>query len=492
MIVLNSQTIASMPDHVIVPAYDRKKLSPGIVHFGVGNFHRAHQAYFIDALLAKCNQPDWGIIGVELFSNERFEQRALDFATQNCLYTLTQSDPHGQFQTRVIGALLDYILAPNEPKRVLDILANPAIRLVTMTITEGGYPVDLANHLLRRDHPGIQSDISGQGDPQTVFGFLVRALARRKADKIRPFTIMSCDNLHHNGDVARAAVTGLAQAIDPKLARWINDKVSFPNTLVDRITPAITPERCQQINHTSGVADKIPIVTESYCQWVIEDQFCHDRPALESVGVQISQDVAQWEQAKVRILNAGHSTLAYPGLLLGYQTVAQAIADSQIAQFVNQFFQIYVLPQLDAPTQLDVNQYQQTIMDRFANPILEDQLIRIASDGAAKIPIFFGTTIHQAMEKSLPPDCLAFILAAWSRVLSGQDEQGRPFAILEPLLTPEDRQQLCVAPASTALQIPPLKTLQLTKQSAFVAAFSHYRTELAERGIRATLNKLMS
>jgi mannitol-1-phosphate/altronate dehydrogenase len=330
MTELNEGTLSRLPSKVATPPYDRTRLKRGIAHFGVGNFHRAHQAFYIDRCLALPNQQDWGIVGIGLSGGERGRKKADQFRSQDCLYSLTVAPAQGDTSVRVIGAQLDYLLAPEQPVEVLELLTDPALRIVTLTITEGGYHVDPESGVFVTDHPDVAHDLTGEGDPRTVFGFVTGALTRRSAAGTKPFTVVSCDNLRHNGEVARAAFVGFASAVDQELGAWIDSNVRFPNSLVDRITPSVSAKDAARLNAASGLADQIPLVAEDFSQWVIEDRFVDGRPALHEVGVQFSDEVKLWEQVKVRVLNAGHLTLTYPALLLGYHEVAEAMRDPQI------------------------------------------------------------------------------------------------------------------------------------------------------------------
>ena len=388
MTELNASTLSQLPPKVAAPPYDRSRLKRGIAHFGVGNFHRAHQAFYIDRCLALPGQEDWGIVGIGLCGGERGRQKAEQFRAQDCLYSLTIAPPKGEPGVRVIGAQLDYLLAPEQPDEVLALLTSPDLRIVTLTITEGGYHVDPQSDAFVTDHPDVAHDLGGNGAPRTVFGFVTEALARRRAAGIKPFTVVSCDNLRHNGEVARTAFVGFASARDPELGAWIESNVAFPNSLVDRITPSVSAEDAARLNAASGLDDRIPLVAEEFTQWVIEDRFTDGRPALEKVGVQLSDEVKLWEQVKVRVLNAGHLTLAYPALLLGYHEVAEAMRDPQVPVLLERFLDKVVLPLLEAPRDVDLVDYKNTVLERFSNEAMHDQLTRIASDSASKVPVY--------------------------------------------------------------------------------------------------------
>ncbi|MDT7766354.1 MAG: sorbose reductase [Mycobacterium sp.] len=491
MTELNESTLSQLPPKVAAPSYDRSRLKRGIAHFGVGNFHRAHQASYIDRCLALPGQENWGIVGIGLSGGERGRQKAEQFRAQDCLYSLTIAPPEGEPSVRVIGAQLDYLLAPEQPDEVLALLTSPQLRVVTLTITEGGYHVDPDSDTFVTEHPDVANDLAGNGAPRTVFGFVTEALARRRAVGIKPFTVVSCDNLRHNGEVARTAIVGFASARDPELGAWIDASVAFPNSLVDRITPSVTAEDAARLNAASGLDDRIPLVAEDFTQWVIEDRFVDGRPMLETAGVQFSDEVKLWEQVKVRVLNAGHLTVAYPALLLGYHEVAEAMRDPQVPVLLDRFLNKVVLPLLDAPRDVNLVDYKNTVLERFSNAAMHDQLTRIASDSASKVPVFFTTTLKEMLARGVDHRIPAFTLAAWSRVLHGQDDDGKTFETSEPRLDEEARRQLASGDPAEALRIEPLRASGVAEHADFVASFEGYRTALAEHGTRATLQAIL-
>ena len=491
MIELNEDTLSKLPSKIATPSYDRIRLKRGIAHFGVGNFHRAHQAFYIDRCLALPDQQDWGIVGIGLSGGERGRKKADQFRSQDCLYSLTVAPAKGNTSVRVIGAQLDYLLAPEQPAEVLRLLTDPALRIVTLTITEGGYHVDPESGVFVAAHPDVVHDLSGGGDPRTVFGFVTEALTRRRSAGTKPFTVVSCDNLRHNGEVARAAFVGFASALDQELGAWIDSKVMFPNSLVDRITPSVSADDAARLNAASGLADQIPLVAEDFSQWVIEDRFTDGRPALQEVGVEFSDEVRLWEQVKVRVLNAGHLTLTYPALLLGYREVAEAMRDSQVPVLLDRFLDKVVLPLLEAPREVNLVDYKNRVLDRFSNEAMHDQLTRIASDSASKVTVFLTTTLQQVLERGTDHRILAFILAAWSRVLQGKDDDDTAFEVTEPRLDETARRLLISGDPREALRIEPLQASGAAEHADVVATFDRYRKALAEQGAKATLTALL-
>ena len=491
MTELNQGTLATLPSSIATPAYDRTRLTRGIAHFGVGNFHRAHQAFYIDRCLALPDQQDWGIVGIGLSGGERGRTKADQFLSQDCLYSLTVAPAKGDTTVRIIGAQLDYLLAPEQAEEVLELLTDPALRIVTLTITEGGYHVDPGSGAFITEHPDVTHDLTGEGAPRTVFGFVTAALARRRSAGTKPFTVVSCDNLRHNGEVARAAFVGFAGALDQELGAWFDSNVTFPNSLVDRITPSVSAEDAARLNAASGLADQIPVVAEEFSQWVIEDRFADGRPALQEVGVQFSDEVKLWEQVKVRVLNAGHLTLTYPALLLGYHEVAEAMRDPQIPVLLERFLDKVVVPLLEAPRDVNLQDYKDTVIDRFSNEAMHDQLTRIASDSASKVTVFLTTTIQQVLARGSDHRIPAFILAAWSRVLQGKDDDGKSFDVTEPRLDETDRRLLISGDPREALRVESLLASGAAEHPDFVASFEHYRTALEKQGAKAMLKSVL-
>jgi mannitol-1-phosphate/altronate dehydrogenase len=492
MVALNEATLTDLPQRIERPAYDRSRLSAGIAHLSVGNFHRAHQAAYIDRCLALPGHEGWGICGIGVVANAAEQAKAQGFARQDGLYTLTLFPPRSAPTSRVIGAMVDSIFAPDDPAKALDRLADPAIRIVSMTITEGGYNIDEATGKFRLDAPGIVHDLANPQMPRTVFGYITTALARRRASGTPPFTVLSCDNLRHNGDVVRRALLSFADAADPELATWIADHATFPNGMVDRITPAVTPADVRRLNELTGIDDEVPIFAEEFSQWVVEDNFCNGRPALEQAGVQLTGDVKVYEQVKLRMLNASHSMLAYPGLLGGYRLVHEAMADPRIQWLLRTFLDRDVIPLLDPPPGMALDRYRDTVLERFSNPAINDQLPRIASDGGSKIPVFLADTIKACVDRGGDLSRLAFQLAAFTQYLAGVDDKGAKLTPQEPHLTAADLALARDADPAAPLRISTLKGLGLDGSSALVESYVGYRKAIAAQGALRTLESLAS
>jgi mannitol 2-dehydrogenase len=487
MIALRATSLPGLPGPVQRPGYDRSRVRAGIVHFSVGNFHRAHQAVYIEHCLALPGQESWGICGVGLIDSPAERAKAKGMTEQDGLYTLSLFPPKGEPSSSVVGAIVEYLFAPGDPAAVLARLRDPAIRIVSMTITEGGYNLDEATGAFRLDTPDIVHDLAHPEAPRTVFGYIVTALARRRADGLPAFTVLSCDNLRHNGDIVRRGVLAFARARDPELAAWIEANVTFPSCMVDRITPAVGPTDVARLNTLTGIDDQVPIFAEGFIQWVVEDRFCAGRPALERVGVQFTGDVAAYEQIKLRMLNATHTMLSYPGLLAGYRLVHEAMADPHILAYLRAFLDRDVIPLLTAPPGMALPAYRDAVLERFANPAVADQLLRITSDGGSKIPVFLADTLRGALATGADHRRLAFLLAAFTHYLAGVDDKGAAYEPIEPHLTAADRALAADPDPKAALRISTFKGLELEGSPAFVASFLRYRAQIAEQGTLATL-----
>ncbi|WP_221930885.1 mannitol dehydrogenase family protein [Telmatospirillum sp. J64-1] len=424
---LNAALLPSLPAEVQRPLYDRDALETGIVHIGLGAFHRAHQAVYTEDALNRAFGP-WGICGVSLRSPETRDALAL----QDGLYTVVSRGADGE-RLRVVGAVTECLVAPEAPDTVLERLARPAVRIVTITVTEKGYCHEPATGSLDERHPDILHDLAHPDRPRTLPGFLVEALDRRRKAGLDPFTVLSCDNLPGNGDVVRKVLHRFAEIRDPALARWIGERLACPNSMVDRIVPATTPEDRSAVSRRLGVSDAWPVVTEAFSQWVVEDHFPTGRPAWEKEGVQMVRDVRPFEMMKLRLLNASHSCIAYLGSLAGYETVARTIADPAFAGFIRKLMDQEVTPTLDLPEGFDVAAYKDALLERFANPALKHRTLQIAMDGSQKLPQRLLGTIAERLQAGAPIDRLALGVAAWMRFVTGRDEQGAPIEIRDPL-----------------------------------------------------------
>ena len=408
---LNQTNISKIGAHVPVPTYGSKQLKTGIVHIGVGGFHRSHQAYYIHQLLQKHDVTDWAICGVGLREADRTMASVLE--EQDCLYTLVTQHPDGKVESEVIGAITEYLLAVENPQAVIDKMAHPDTKIVSLTITEGGYNFNPTTGDFIFENPDIQHDLAYPDNPKTVYGYLTAALRKRRAGGSSPFTILSCDNIQHNGDMTRKMVLAFAKKQNIPLADWIEEEVGFPNAMVDRITPVTTPEVTDYLENTHGVKDQWCVVCEPFIQWVIEDRFSNGQPPLENVGVQFVPDVTPYEKMKIRLLNAGHSVLGITGAIHGHPTIDTCMKDVVFATFVRHFMDKEATPILGAIEGVDIEKYKDTLLERFANPNIKDSVNRICSESSAKLPKFLIPTLRENLENGGSIKYATFIVAAW-------------------------------------------------------------------------------
>ena len=437
----------SLAESPLAPDYDRSAMSTGIVHIGVGGFHRAHEAACLDSLMrrragsaapeAACL--DWGICGVGLLPGDTRMRDAL--AGQGHLYTLVRKHPGGLRDPAVIGSIHDYLFAPDDPEAVLSLLSAPSTRIVSLTITEGGYNVDDTTGEFHVFSPGAVHDAEHPGEPTTAFGYIVEALRRRREAGTVPFTVLSCDNLPGNGKVARTAVVSQAAMSDPELADWIDGNVAFPSCMVDRITPQTTQTDIAELRRGLGVEDAWPVVCEPFSQWVLEDDFPAGRPPLEEVGVQMVDDVAPYELMKLRLLNASHQGLGHWGRLLGMTYGHEAAGDADVAAWVRAFLEREALPRLLPVPGIDLAEYVDTLFERFTNASIADTLERLAFFGPSGMPKFVLPTVRDNLAAGGPIRLGAALCAAWSLGVLGTDENGRPIPRVDDLRPLAERQE---------------------------------------------------
>jgi fructuronate reductase len=411
---LSDRSLALLPAGVARPAYDRSNIVPGIVHLGVGAFHRAHQAAYIDECLA-AGETDWGIVGASLQSPATHDA----LAPQDGLYTLAARGNDGE-RLSVIGSISSVLVAPRDPAALLDALCNPRTRIVTLTITEKAYLRDAAGNL-DAANPAIVADLAAPGTPRTAHGFLVEALARRRAAGSEPFTVVSCDNLPSNGATLHRLLVAFAALRDPGLAHHVAEEVACPSTMVDRIVPATTDADRAGITEKLGVEDAWPVVTEPFRQWVVEDVFPAGRPSWERSGVTMVRDVGPFEEMKLRLLNGSHSSMAYLGLLSGHETVSSAFADPAINGFVQSLW-AEAIPTLPGNAGLDPQRYTSELASRYANTALVHRTAQIANDGSQKLPQRIVAAALDRLRAGAPAGHLALAIAAWIRAAEARGE----------------------------------------------------------------------
>lgn len=435
---LSASTLALLSDTIKRPNYDRGDVKIGIVHLGLGGFHRAHQAAYTDACLEK-GDLKWGILGASL----RSPQTRDALAPQDGLYTLVARSSEVT-DYRIIGSVIKVMVAPENPLALVEAMAHPDVKIVSLTITEKGYCIDPSTGTLDEAHPDIRHDLAYLDQPVSAPGFIVAALKQRRERGLKPFTVMSCDNLNANGEKLRALIMAMALKVDPVLADFIGAQVAFPSTMVDRIVPHTVDEDRAAVSEVLGLKDAWPIVTEGFSQWVIEDHFPEGRPNWHEVGAELVHDVTPYETMKLRLLNGAHSMLALLGGIAGHATVADAMADHALANFVEAFMVEDVSPVLSVPAGADLPSYRKALLQRFRNPALKHRLVQIASDSSQKIPQRFLTTSRDRLSRGLPLGRLAFGIAAFVHYASGFDRQGQPIELRDPMAS-EMKERLILA-----------------------------------------------
>ena len=421
-------TLDDLPDEVGRPSHARASLSPGIVHFGPGNFHRAHQQIYLDRLMSAGRDHDWGVIGASVMPGDAALRDAL--LEQDLLGTVVEQSAERSV-ARVTGAMIDY-LPVGDHEAILAALVDPTIRIVSMTVTEGGYFVDADTGRFDANAAAIREDAAHPDAPKTVFGLIVRALGARRDAGIAAFTVMSCDNLPHNGVVAREAVVGLARQVDPALADWIEQNASFPNGMVDRIAPATGDRERRLVREEHGVADAVPVFCEDFIQWVLEDDFAAGRPALETVGVEFVDDVSPYEMMKIRILNGGHALIAYPAGLLDIEFADEAMANPLIRGFLETVEREEIMTVVPPVPGTDLGDYFERVSIRFANPKIGDTVRRLCFDGFNRQPKFIVPSVRDRLRDGASVDGLALASALWCRYCFGETESGTMIRANDP------------------------------------------------------------
>jgi mannitol 2-dehydrogenase len=431
MIRLNDASIASVRTGVATPKYDRSKVTTGIVHLGVGGFHRSHMAMALDDLMNQGEALDWGICGVGLMEFDRKMKDALQ--GQDCLYTLTLKHSDGRRESRIVGSINEYLFAPDDVETVLERLSQPSTKIVSLTITEGGYNFDRVTGEFDPESPAVAADLLPGSVPATAFGLVIEGLRRRRDRGIPPFTVLSCDNIQGNGDIAKKMFLAFAQLKDAVLANWIDENVAFPNSMVDRITPVTSAEDITEAAATIGLEDAWPVVAEPFFQWVIEDQFTLGRPNFDEVGAQFVGDVEPYELMKLRLLNASHQGLTYFGYLSGYRFAHEAVGDPAIAGFLMKYMDNEATPTLKPVPGIDLAAYKHMLIERFSNPEVRDTLARLCAESSDRIPKWLVPVIREQLATGGDVTRSAAIVASWARYAEGVDEQGNDIVVVDPL-----------------------------------------------------------
>jgi mannitol 2-dehydrogenase len=473
--------------NVELPAYDRSKLTPGIVHIGLGNFHRAHMAVYLDDLFAMGLGHDWAILGAGVREGDARMREALK--AQDCLSTVIELDPKGK-SARRIGSMIDFLPVEPDNGALIAAMSDPAIRIVSLTVTEGGYFINPSTGAFDPTHPEIVADAANPH--RTAFGAIIAALKARKAAGVPPFTVMSCDNLPGNGHVTQNAVVGLARLSDPKLADWITETVAFPNGMVDRITPATGPrERAMAAGFGLG-DDPVPVTCEPFRQWVLEDTFTSGRPAFEKVGVTLTPHVHNFEMMKIRILNGGHATIAYPGGLMDIEFVHEAMANPLIRGLLDKVETNEIIPYIPPVPDTNLGEYYRLIVERFSNPEVADTERRLCLDGSNRQPKFIVPGVRDALAAGGSVEGLALVSAMWCRYCYGETDSCTPIA-------PNDPDWDALVARSKAAKARPAAWLEMTTvygdlghDPRFASAFERQLNRLWQVGTKQTLTEYLA
>jgi len=484
---LSIANLDQITDEVSKPSYSRQDLSPGIMHVGVGNFHRAHQSIYLHSLFEMGLDRDWAIIGAGVTKYDVPMREKL--APQDWLTTVVELDPE-QLTATITGAMIDFIEI--NPQSIIDAMAKPEIRIVSLTVTEGGYYVDAETGGFDQSHADIETDASNPESPKTVFGIIIAALRKRKENGVAPFTVMTCDNLPENGKVAEHAVHGLANIMDAEFKTWIAENVAFPNSMVDCITPATTEREIGIVKDKFGIDDSAPVVSEPFHQWVLEDNFPNGRPALEKVGVEFVDDVAPYELMKLRILNGGHASIAYLAGLLDIHYVHDAMNNPIVASYLDKLEYDEIIPTLEEIPGVSFDQYYKKIVERFSNEAVGDTIPRLCFDGLNRQPKFILPVIEARLEKNQSIDGLALECALWCRYCYGTTDSGAE-------IPPNDDQWDRLKKQSMLAKDDPVKWLELTdvygplsRDESFRQAFATALASIWDNGTVAAIEQYLS
>jgi fructuronate reductase len=483
---LSSATLAQLPQQVRKPQHDMAQLQTGIVHLGVGAFHRAHQAVYTDDVI-QSGDWRWGIVGASLRAADTRDA----LRPQDWLYTVAEADQSGE-RLRIIGSLKDVVVAPESPAALISAMCQPSVKIVSMTVTEKGYCHDPATGELNESHPDVQHDLANAATPRSAPGFIARAIELRRKGNLAPFTVLCCDNLPANGHTVRKVVSRLGALQNPDLGKHIKNEIAFPSTMVDRIVPATTDQDRTRIAAALGVQDDWPVMTEGFTQWVVEDHFLSGRPDWAATFV---SDVAPFETMKLRLLNGSHSCIAYLGYLAGYETVASAMQDKDLARFVRRLMDEEAAPTLKVPSGTEVEGYKTALINRFHNPALRHRTWQIAMDGSQKLPQRLLGTARDRLKSGASIDCVALGVAAWMRYVTGVDEKGQPIDVRDPLRDELRRRAdsaglVASQLAPALLGIEKIFGTDLAANHKFVGAVTSALDHLITHGASNTLKKM--
>lgn len=474
------------------PGYDRKTVKPGILHIGVGNFHRAHEEALIDALMEKDpSQKEWAISGAMLLPGDKALYEALK--DQDGVYTLTECGRDGKDAVKRIDSLVELNWAGENPEAILNKMADPDIRIISMTITEGGYNIDRTSGEFDLKNPQVAADIADAENPKTAFGYVAEGLRRRRDADAGPVTILTCDNLQHNGDTAKKAFMTFMKAQDPELARWAEKNVTFPNSMVDRITPATRTEDRERLNKKNGTNDKAPVFCEDFIQWVIEDKFANGRPKWEEAGVEMTDDVKAYENMKLSLLNAAHSLLSYPAFLAGFRKVDEAMRDESIRKFTRQYMDLDATPYVPAPGKTNLDEYKTTLIERFSNPSVSDQVARLCMDGLSKFPVYVVPVLAKMIRDGKDLSRMAYLFAAYRKYLKDRtDDKGEKFETAEPWMTEADQKLINSSDPLDFLKLDAFAEARPQDSAEFKKLYLSMVKNIDENGAMKTLEDMLA
>lgn len=482
---LNARMLKYWSGRLPVPAYDRRLVTPGVVHVGVGGFHRAHQAMYHDWLMNKRAALDWGICGVGVLPEDLRTKQALD--AQDGLYTLVLKHNDGHWEPRVIGSLVQYMFAPDDPEAVIEKMAAASTRIVSLTITEDGYNISNVTGEFDASEPDVVRDLESGAVPRTAFGLVTEALNRRKKRCLGPFTVMSCDSVQGNGQLARAAFTAFARLRDPGLADWVDHEVRFPNSVVDRTTPVTTAADRAEIRKRFGIADRWPVTCEPYTQWVLQDSFPAGRPRYEDAGVEVVEDVEPYELLKLRLSDGSRQVMCYFAYLAGYRLVHEAAQDRLFRGFLLGYMDEEAIPTLPPVPGVNLEEFKYTLIERFSNPQIRDTIARLCGDGSEQIPKLLVPVIRHQLAARGEIRRSAAVVASWARYAEGVDEQGRPITVVDRIAQAARRQRNDPGAFIANRDL----FGDLAADDRFVKAYQSALTSLHQRGVRATLGSLV-
>ncbi|MEP0521109.1 MAG: mannitol dehydrogenase family protein [Hyphomicrobiales bacterium] len=481
---LSNENLSALSREILRPTYDRSHLTPGIVHIGLGNFHRAHQSWYLHRLMQQGQALDWGIIGAGVRPGDEKQRKRL--AAQDYLTTLIELDPKG-CSAEIVGSMIGFVPVENDNACLIAQMADPAIRIVALTVTEGGYYIDPVTKAFDADHVDIKHDAAHPDRPKTAFGAMIAALKQRRADGTGPFTGQSCDNLQGNGAILRQTLVSLARLSDADLAHWIDTNCAFPNSMVDCIVPATGPKELELVK-TFGILDAAPVTHENFRQWVIEDEFCAGRPNWDNAGATLTDDVHAFETMKIRLLNGSHQLIANAGEILSIEFISDCMNHPLIGNFARRVAKSEIAPQTQPVPDMTATDYVDLVDNRFSNPEIIDTVRRVAFDGASRHPGFILPTLRDALAKEQPMDGLALSQAIWARMCDGKREDG---SVIEPNDPIWDK----LNAAAKAAKADPQAWLRqrdlygdLADNAAFQDRFGHWLALIWSRGLEATLS----